>query len=99
MNVETAPRHFLDRPVARLLAVGVALLTAALLVWLNRDALFGASIGADPALAGNPELAACLSERVGAVDKMRAEGIVNDSQYAAFRSRAEAYCQSQFPAE
>jgi hypothetical protein len=37
----------------------------------------------------------CLDQRVGDVDKMKAEGIVNDAQYASFRQRAEELCRAQ----
>ncbi len=89
--------HFLDSRRARGLAVLVALLAAATLGWINREALLPPE--AATAAAGNPQLAACLAERVGAVDTMRAEAIINDAQYAAFRTRAEDYCRAQFPGE
>lgn len=91
----SATPHFLDTAKARGVALLVALAAAAALGWINRDAFLG---GAEKtAASGNPELAACLAERVGAVDTMRSEGIVNDAQYAAFRARAEDFCRAQFP--
>lgn len=90
-----ASPHFLDTARARGMAVLVALMAAAALGWINREALFGGEEIA--ARSGNPLLAACLKDRVGAVDTMRAEGIVNDTQYAAFKTRAVDYCRAQFP--
>ncbi len=43
-----------------------------------------------------PALAACLDRRLGAVENMRAEDLLNDTQYDLFRSRAEAYCLYEF---
>ncbi|WP_319773941.1 hypothetical protein [Breoghania sp.] len=90
-------RSFLDTPYARILALAVALLMAALLGWLNRDALFAPAPVSPSAKRANPELEACLSERVGAVDRMRKEGVVNARQYDEFRTRAEDYCTARFP--
>jgi hypothetical protein len=88
-------QSFADGPVARLIAVLVILVCAATLVYLHRETLFHSG-GTTETAAGNPELAACLAERLGAVDKMRAEGVINEAQYDVFRSRAEAFCQQQF---
>lgn len=91
MNDQT---HYLDTGRARGAALLVAFTAAAALGWINRDAF----LGTDEAIAaGNPQLAACLSERVGAVEGMRSEGIVNDAQYAAFKTRAVDYCRAQYP--
>lgn len=89
--------HFLDTGRARGMAVLVALVAAAALGWINRDALLAADSTTEA--SGNPQLVACLSERVGAVETMRSEGIVNDAQYAAFKTRAEDYCRAQFTGE
>lgn len=98
MTTPSADRHFLDTPAARALALLVALLAAAVLGWLNREAIMGSTPVPVAALA-NPQLAACLKERVGAVDKMRDESIINERQYSEFRTRAEDYCNAQFPPE
>lgn len=87
-------RSFADGPVPRIVAVLLIVICVATLVYLHRDTLFGSDSG--PEVAANPELAACLAERVGAVDKMRADGVVNEVQYDTFRARAEAFCQQQF---
>jgi len=93
----TAPEKpsFVDGPGARVIAVLVILSCVAILAYLHRETLFP---GEQPlaAAAGNPQLAACLTERIGAVDEMKAQGIVNETQYADFRGRAEAFCLAQF---
>ena len=89
-----ARRSFADGPGARIAAVLVILACVAALAYLHRETLFVS--GESPEAAANPELAACLAERVGAVDRMQAEGVVNETQYAAFRARAEAFCRQQF---
>ncbi|WP_349360423.1 hypothetical protein [Stappia sp.] len=101
------PRHSaLDGPVPRLLAVGAALLVIGAGVWIGRYGFAGVPMtpfaavvdeNAASAVAANPELAACLTERVGAVDRMRSDGVIGDGQYATFRARAVAYCETQFP--
>jgi hypothetical protein len=88
-------RSPVDGPGARIVAVLVILICVAVLAYLHRETLFSRD-ETPAAAAGNPRLAACFAERIGAVDIMRAEGIVNEAQYAAFRARAEAFCQQQF---
>lgn len=45
----------------------------------------------------NPELAACIAERTGHVDRMLEDGVVSADQAASFRERAIQFCESQFP--
>lgn len=45
----------------------------------------------------NPALAACLEERVGHVDQMKADGVINEHQHGQFASRARSLCQAQNP--
>ena len=94
MSAAPPQRSPLDGPAARIAAALVILLCAGALAYLHRETLFPA---AKPAAdTSNPQLAACLAERIGAVDKMQSEGILKQDQYAAFRARAEAFCQQQF---
>jgi len=84
--------HFLDRPTARLCAVGVALLMAAALAFMHRDDL----LPPDPAaVSADDPVARCLAERAIDIDKMVADGTVTAQQAELFKSRAEALCQSQ----
>ncbi|WP_417684349.1 hypothetical protein [Roseibium sp.] len=96
----------LDGRTARLTALVIALSALALMLWLGREDVgfvrAGVSMvtGEDPAKAastGNPELDACLAQRVGDVDKLLAEGMIKESQYQAFKRRASSYCETQFP--
>jgi hypothetical protein len=43
----------------------------------------------------NAALQNCLDQRVGDVEKMKADGIINDAQYASFRQRAGELCRAQ----
>lgn len=87
---------FLDRPLARLAALGVAGVTIALLLYINRaDLLPGAEPELSPAEAA---YRACVTERHGQIDGMIAEGVVNESQAASFKARAEALCRATAPA-
>ncbi len=83
---------FLDRPVARLLAIGVALLMAAALGFMHRDDLFPPEeAAADP----DDPVALCFAERAKDIDAMLAEGTINAQQAELFKGRAEALCQAQ----
>lgn len=88
---------FLDRPAARLAALGVAGVTIALLLYINRaDLLPGAEPELSPAEAA---YRACVAERQGQVDEMVKEGVVNEAQAASFKARAEALCRATVPAQ
>ncbi len=83
---------FLDRPVARLLAVAVALLMAAALAFMHRDDLFPPEeAAADP----DDPVALCFAERAKDIDAMLASGTINAQQAELFKGRAEALCQAQ----
>jgi hypothetical protein len=82
----------LDRPIARLLALGVALLCVASLAWLHRADLLPAT--AAPEVADDP-FARCFAERSAQIDNMVAEGVVDTGQANLFKSRAEAMCRAQ----
>lgn len=83
---------FLDRPAARLCAVGVAVLMAAALAFMHRDDLFPPE---QAAVDANDPVALCLTERAADIDRMLAEGTITAEQAALFKSRAEALCQAQ----
>lgn len=84
----------IDGRMGRLVALLVILVCIASLGFINRANFFGSN-EADVASI-NPELAACLEVRVGAVDKMRRDNVINDAQYELFRGRADAYCETEF---
>ncbi|MDF1776841.1 MAG: hypothetical protein P1V13_12470 [Rhizobiaceae bacterium] len=100
-------RSFWDTPYARLLALVVAALIAFLLYsnWANDiGKLLSGDAGPIPIAAKpspvtetNPALANCLEKRVGDVEQMKQEGIINDAQYASFKARATDLCQAQHP--
>lgn len=100
-------KSFADTIFARLIALLLAIGFGAIL-YLNWgsdfEELFAGSSPAIPISAGIPQvenenaaLEACLQQRVGDVDKMKADGIISDSQYAQFRQRAEDLCRAQNP--
>ncbi|MEO9901967.1 hypothetical protein [Nisaea sp.] len=88
---------FIDSRRARLVAGLVLILSVASLAYIHREDLTVLK-GVDdaPALPANPELAACLSERYGAVDRMLAEGVIDDAKHTLFKQRAAAMCQDRF---
>ena len=46
----------------------------------------------------NPALAACLERRLGDVEEMLKDGVINSHQHEQFSSRARTLCQAQNPA-
>lgn len=80
----------LDRPAARLAALAVLLICVAGLVRVHWDDLFPPEIVAveDPA-------AACIAERAAGIDRMLADGVIDQNKSALFKSRAEALCRAQ----
>ena len=85
---------FLDRPIARLLALGVALACVATLAWLHRADLYPAMATAE--VADDP-FARCLAQRSAQIDDMVSEGVVGPEQASLFKSRAEAMCRAERP--
>jgi len=83
----------LDRPAARLAALGVFLCAALFLAWTHRGDLMPAQ--AEAARAADDPVALCLARRAGDIDRMRADGVIDDGQAALFKTRAEALCVAQ----
>jgi len=80
---------------ARAAAVLVIVGCLAALAYLNRDTITTARQPPAPAL--NPEFVACREARTGQVEKMRADGVINETQFAQFMARAIDTCAGQFP--
>jgi len=88
----SAPVSPLDRPIARIAALGLFFAAAALLGYIHRDDLFPPPTAAiDP----NDPVALCLVERMPAIESMLADGTIDERQAELFTSRAEALCQAQ----
>jgi hypothetical protein len=86
-----ARRHFLDRPVARVLAALVFVGCLAALLYLERGRLWHA---ADQTASDDP-FARCFAERAAQIDRMQDEGVVEPAQAELFKSRAEAMCRAE----
>ena len=83
---------FLDRPVARLAALGVVALIGAALAWIHRDDL----MPADPvAPAADDPVSRCLVQRAADIEQMRADGVIDEAQAKLFTERAAALCEAQ----
>jgi|GEM_PF-1910658 len=105
----TTQSGFVNTKAARIVAAVLALLIA--IIWFyNYQADFAKLMSGDAsnglpqaeALAqadANPALAECLQKRVGDVDQMKKDGLLNDQQYGSFRARAEQLCSQQNPAQ
>ena len=105
MTTATAPRSFLDSAIIRLFS----LILAGLIAYLFYNQ-WGSEIGAlirgqsapmatvkAPAHEATPALDACLTRRVGDVENMKSENVINSAQYTKFKARAIALCHAQNP--
>jgi hypothetical protein len=84
-----ARRHFLDRPIARLLAGAVLLGCVAALGYLERERWWQVAERADGPYAR------CFAERAGQIDQMLADGLIQAAQAELFKTRAEAMCRAE----
>jgi hypothetical protein len=82
-------RHFLDRPLARVLAGVVFLGCVAALAYLERARWWQVAERTD----GPYER--CFAERAGQIDQMLAEGLIQGAQAELFKTRAEAMCRAE----
>jgi hypothetical protein len=87
-----AGRPFLDRPLARGLALLVFVACAGALAWIHRDDLFPAE---RRAAAADGPFARCFAGRRGDIDDMLAQGLIDEGRAALFLSRAEAMCRAE----
>lgn len=92
-EADAARRSALDRPLARWIAVGVALAAAAGLAAIHRDDLFPPEQAAAP--APDDPFQACLRQRQADIEQMQADGVIDEGQAELFIGRAEALCQAQ----
>ena len=85
-------RSALDRPWARLVALGIFFCAAAWLAWLHRDDI----LPPEPAaVAADDPVSLCLAERLPGIEQMVADGVIDGDQAKLFRERAEALCEHQ----
>lgn len=106
MTTAENSQGFADSSIARIIALVLAVAIAGLF-YFNWSAEIGGLFSArtdnamvsasQPAKEANPALDACLTQRVGDVDRMKDEGILSDAQYAKFKMRATDLCRVQNP--
>ena len=81
----------LDRPAARLAALGIAAAALAVLAWYHRAVI----LPPDPAAADSPAQAAfrdCFEPRAARLAASLESGELTQAQAAQFSARAEAFC-------
>jgi hypothetical protein len=83
---------FLDRPVARLVALAVLLACVAALAWLHRADLFPARFAQQ---AADDPFALCFAGRAAEIDRMVSEGLIDQARATLFKTRAEAMCRAE----
>jgi len=79
-----------------MIALAVFAFCVTALGYLHRDDLFPATPVDTMALA-NPAFLDCRKKRVGHINTMLQQGIVDQTRHAQFKERAIAYCAAQFP--
>jgi hypothetical protein len=84
----SGPAAFLDRPLARGLALLVFVGCAGALAWLERAWLF------PPEVAADDPVALCIAERSAQIDDLVADGRIQTGQAELFKSRVRTLCQS-----
>ena len=92
MTADSRLSSALDRPIARIAAVGIAAAAALTLVYIHRDDLFPPEAGS--AGAATDPVMLCVAERSADIDAMVSDGTIDEARAALFKSRAEALCQS-----
>ncbi len=96
MSTVASRKSVLDGPLARVVAVLVALSAAGALAYLHRDDLRGGAAvasGEAPAKADDP-FSKCMAEHGGKIDQMVKDGVVKPDMAVTFKSRAEGLCRS-----
>ena len=95
MNEGRAKPSALESGAARIVALGVFGLCAAILGYMHRDDIFPPE--AVKGAAVNPEFIVCRDKRVATVDKMLADGVIQKQQHKQFSERAVTMCADKFP--
>ena len=83
---------WIDRWPARVIALGVVTACAVIILASYWSVIFPPEVVAGPT---DDPAAPCIASRFADVDRMRADGVIDDSQAELFKSRAEALCRDQ----
>lgn len=83
---------WLDRWPARLAALVILIGCISVLVLIHWSDIFPSQT--ERSQADDPA-AACIATRGGEVDRMHADGVIDETQVASFKARAEAFCRAQ----
>lgn len=96
MAAEPRNKEPAEGKTGKIVAALVLVLGVGALVYINLEPAPEVEPEAAAEAVGQGELADCLDRRVGAVENMKADGVLNDAQYASFKMRAETYCEYEF---
>ena len=93
------PRSWLDKGIARLVALAIAVGLAALLVLSLGDDVQALVRGGDveegqELVVEDPAKAACIEQRTADVDQLLADGVITEAQHRDFRTRATLMCEA-----
>ena len=86
---EPVRRPFLDRPIARVIALLIFVACIGAILWFERARILGLGAATDDAFAR------CYTERSADIDQMLAEGRIGEEQATLFKQRAEAMCRAE----
>ena len=90
-------QDWLDRPTARWLAFGVFVAMLILITVIHYRYLRPHSQTTNGAV--DTKYVLCLKERGSAIDRMIDEDVIDEKQAILFKTRADALCRTQFPAQ
>ena len=100
------PRSWLDKGIARIVALAIAVGLALVLVLSLGDDVQALVRGDDPTMEENaeyrvddPAIATCIEQRTGHVDGMLSDGVITEAQHASFRENAIWMCTQGLPAQ
>ena len=85
----------LDRPMARWIALSIFVAMLLLLGAIQRNGPWMPA--KTPTNSLNKNYVLCLNERLGTVEKMMSEGVIDQNQASLFKTRADALCRTKFP--
>ncbi len=83
-----------DGWLGRGVALGIAVATAGLLVWIHRPDLLPRDKPAEAASAEPDAYKGCVAQRGGDIERMLAEKTIDQERASLFRSRMEAMCRA-----
>ena len=100
------PRSWLDKGIARIVALAIAVGLGLVLVLSLGDDVQALVRGEDVTMdeqaefrVDDPAISECIAQRTGHVDGMLSEGVITEAQHTSFRENAIWMCTQGLPAQ